>query len=366
MTAALRVFISAGEASADHLGAALLKALRRTREVEAAGMGGPAMEAEGFQCWRSSRELSVVGLVEVLGQLPRLLRLNADLARRAAAYRPDVAVLIDAPDFHVRLAHALRGRMPVAHYVPPQVWASRPGRAARFAAAFDRILYLFPFEGRYWPAPDAVWVGHPLRDALPRARRPAGPDAPVALLPGSRRGEHRRHLPLLVDAARAMMARQMVRAFVVPVSAPSLRTGVAAAFAGLPVTITHGDAAEAVARSRGALVASGTATLQTALLGCPQVVLYRLHPVTYAVARRLMIVDHWALPNILLQTPAVPERIQRSATGTALTDALQVELAKGPEPALTLAEQVRTALGPPGAADRAAASVVALAEGRRG
>ena len=358
---ALRVMISAGEASADRLGGALLRALGSGGPVCAMGMGGPELRAAGLEAWYDSDELSVVGLVEVVAHLPRLLRLADSLGRRATDARPDVAVLIDAPDFHLRVARTLRrAGVPVALYVPPQVWASRPGRVRRFADAFDRILVLFPFEVPIWGT-IAEAVGHPLIDQIRSPRRPADlAGAPIALLPGSRVGELRRHLPLLVTAARAIADRGR---FVVPVAVPALRPLLLEGLRGIPVELLDGPNAvqAAVGRSAGALVASGTATLETALLGCPQVVFYRLHPITYAVARRMMTTDHWALPNVLLDDRVVPECIQDEATAETMAQTLMKQLDRQDE-ALRVADEVRARLGPSGAALRAAYCVRALAE----
>ncbi|MCK6550051.1 lipid-A-disaccharide synthase, partial [Myxococcota bacterium] len=227
----MKVFISAGEASGDALGAALLEALaRRGVDVEAFGMGGPRMQALGFRVVRDASELNVVGLVEVLRHLPRLFALRDDLARRAIDARPDLAILIDVPDFNLRVAKALkRAGIPVIFYVGPSVWAWRPWRARTFARHIDRLLVLFPFELPVWQRAgvDVVCVGHPLVDELPaatnpRALVPADPAArTVALLPGSRWSELDRHLGVMLDAATQLRDRRVATRFVLPV-APTL------------------------------------------------------------------------------------------------------------------------------------------------
>ncbi len=364
--------ISAAEASADRLGAALLGALRERTSVVAMGMGGPHLAAAGFDAWRDSAELSVVGLVEVVAHLPRLLRMARDLVRRGRDASPDVAILIDAPDFHLRLARGLRqAGIRVVLFVPPAVWASRPQRVARFAAAVDLVMVLFPFEVAAWAGVPVIWVGHPLRDEIPAPIRPrrvevesayARRPVPIALLPGSRPGELTRHLPVLRRAAELWRADEPGQTFTVALANPAFRTRIEGALSGLPLTIFEGPEAvrDAVGSARGAWVASGTATLETALLGCPQVVLYRLHPLTYAVARRLIITSHWALPNVLMKQRCVPECIQHEARAERLVEALRAQLVLGPQPALTLAERLREALGPGGAANRAADAVIDL------
>ena len=369
----LRIMVSAAEASGDRLGAALLEALGRRTAVRAMGMGGPAMRAQGFTAWRDASELSMVGLVEVLEHLPRLLRLNCALARRAVVSAPDVAILIDAPDFHLRLARRLRRHgIPVILFVPPAVWASRPGRVQTFGRAFDRILVLFPFEVEAWRGIPTVWVGHPLVDDILGPVRPEAPaSAPVALVPGSRLGELRRHLPILAAAARRLVAAGVAARFVAPVATLGLTPAITAGLAGVPLELVHPDEKgsalqSAVGRAKAALVCSGTATLETALLGCPQVAFYRLHAITYAVARRLMTCRHWALPNTLLDRRAIPECIQGRATGDQLAAALEAAIARPSAEWLDVATKLRARLGAGGAADRAADAVLSFVQERGG
>ncbi|MEM7675118.1 MAG: lipid-A-disaccharide synthase, partial [Myxococcota bacterium] len=316
----MRLFISAAEASGDRLGAALIAGLARRTTVHAEGFGGPHLRAVGVRTWRDASEHSVVGFVEVLAHVPRLLRLLDSWATQALTYRPDAAILIDAPDFHLRLARRLsRAGVPVILFVPPAVWASRPHRVKAYASVVDHILVLFPFEMSAWSGVPVTCVGHPLRDEIPAPIRPHDDGSTVALLPGSRRSEVTRHLPVLRDAAEHLLKAGACDELVVAVAVPHLNAKLTEGLRGLPVRWAEGPSAvrDAVSVARGALVSSGTATLETALLGCPQVVLYRLHPVTHLLARWLMTVDHWALPNILVGRRAVPELIQGAATGPA-------------------------------------------------
>ena len=358
------VMISAAEPSADRLGAAVLRALAARTTVTAMGMGGPALRSAGQQAWHDASALSVVGLFEVLRHLPRLYGLHRDLVRRTVAAAPKVALLIDAPDFHLRVARGLKRQgIPVVLLAPPAVWASRPHRVRKYAAAVDHVLTLFPFEVDAWSGVPVTWVGHPVVDEVGAARPPPPDPTRIALLPGSRPTELRRHGPVLAGAARILLGRGDARSFVVPLARPEHRPAIRTFFEDLPVDIIDGPSAlrRAIFKAAAAFVASGTATLETAVLGCPQVVFYRLHPATYAVARRLIQVEHWALPNILVGRRAVPELIQTQATPKRLADAMTEVLAQAEASSLSLAAEVRARLGPSGAAERAADLVRSVA-----
>jgi lipid-A-disaccharide synthase len=372
----VKVFISAGEASGDALGASLQEALQTLAPgVETYGLGGPRMVAGGFRALRDARELSVMGLFEVLRHLPRLFRLRDALAAAALADRPDVAVLVDAPDFNIRLAEKLHAAgIPVLFYVGPSVWAWRPGRVKRYRPHIDKLLVLFPFEVPIWQAAgvDVECVGHPLVEEVPEPAPAALVEAKtVALLPGSRRGEIRRHLALMLEAARRLVAEAGVERFVLPV-APTLDAAWLAEYvqqAGLTdrVELVEDPAGPgrraAIARAAAALVVSGTATLETALVGRPQVIFYRVHWLTYAIGRRLMRVRHFGLPNIILGREVATELLQGELTPERLAaeaKRLLVEPAARAA-ALEACRSVRAALPPAGAGLRAARAVLALA-----
>jgi lipid-A-disaccharide synthase len=369
----LKIFISAGEASGDALGASLIQALRsRAPELEPFGMGGPAMRALGFDAVRDASEVSVVGLVEVLRHLFRLFRLKNDLARIALERRPSVAVLIDVPDFNLRLAKALRrSGIPIVFYVGPSVWAWRPGRVHAFRRVLDRLLVLFPFEIPPWAAAgvDVVCVGHPLIDQVE-----ASPDVAskvIALLPGSRRSEIDRLLPIMLGAAERLATDGVAERFVVPVAptldAASLAARVAAHPIGARVEVVEGDAdrrRSAVASARIALVASGTATLETALIGRPQVIVYLFNRLTFFIGRRMTKLSWIGLPNIILGRAAVPELLQEHVTVENVVARAKELMADGParDRASEAARMIRAKLGDRGAADRAAAAVLELLE----
>lgn len=368
----LKVFVSAGEASGDVLGAALVEALRRrVPDLEVYGMSGPSMERAGVRRLRATAELSVVGLVEVLRHLPRLFRLLWDLQARGVAERPDVAVLVDAPDFHVRLAPAFRrAGVPTVQYVGPSVWAWRAGRAAEFSRVMSRILVLFPFELQVWRAAgaDAVWVGHPMLDALPAGDPPTPERGTLALLPGSRRSEITRLFPTMLAAAARLAAEGRVTRVVVPV-APGLDPAWLARLAdGFGVPITWVQAADVagrfreVRRAEAAIVASGTATLETALAGVPHVLVYRVSPVSWWIGRRLARVRFLGLSNLLLGRQVIPELLQGECAPEPIAAAVR-GLLDAPDTQRQALAEVRAALGAGGAAERAAEAVLGLVGG---
>ncbi len=378
----MKVFVSAGEASGDALGAALIEALRaRVPEVEVVGMGGPAMQAAGLETLRDARELNVVGLVEVLRHLPRLFRLLWDLAERGVAAQPAVAVMIDAPDFHVRLARYFRrAHIPVAYYVGPSVWAWRAGRVSTFARVVDRMMVLFPFETAVWQrgGVDALCVGHPLIDEIPPADATSRALVPrprtIAILPGSRGSEIRRHAALLLEAGAALIARGHADRLVLPV-APTVDAGwLGALVEASPargkvdlVLAPHGDPGprrRAVQAAELALVCSGTATLEVALLGTPSVIVYRVSPLSWWIGRRMTRIAHLGLPNLIAGRGIVPELLQDDLSVEALVREAERVLADADAQRAELRE-MRRALGPTGAAERAAEAVLALVRAPR-
>lgn len=372
----MRIFISAGEASGDALGAALVRELKaRVPDLIAYGMGGPRMKAEGFEVVKSSSELNVVGLFEVLRHLPRLFRLLDELARAAIAGKPDVAVLIDVPDFNVRLARRLtRANVPVAGYVGPSVWAWRAGRVKVFKRWMKRMLVLFPFEVDVWrdAGMDVECVGHPLLDEVTPASMALAKPRVVALLPGSRHSEIRRHLDLMLLAAKRLVEDGVADRFVLPV-APTLEMDDIAAHVARHdlterVTLVEADAERrraAIAESTIALVASGTATLETALVGRPQVIFYRVNWLSFWIGRMMMKVKHFGLPNIIAGREIAPELLQGEMTADRLYTEAKRLLAdeQARQVALQGVDEVRDRLGEARAAARAAEAVLAMVRG---
>jgi lipid-A-disaccharide synthase len=343
--APLRVGIVAGEHSGDQLGAALIAALReRVPGVQCFGVAGPKMIAEGCEAWAPSEELAVMGLTEVLRHLPRLLRLRGELWRRFSAARPDVFVGIDAPEFNLPLARRLkRARLRTVQYVSPQVWAWRRGRVRTIGASCDLVLCLLPFETDFYQqhGVPAVFVGHPLADEIPLsvdregARRALrlDPLTPViALLPGSRIGEVARLAAPFAAAAARIAARHPNWQFVAPMASAATREAFVREVAQVPgapvIQLEDGEAQRVLAACDGALVASGTATLETLLTGRPMVVAYRVSTPTAFLLRtlRLVKVRYFSQPNLLAGRHLVPEFFQEQVQGAALGDALLKEL----------------------------------------
>ena len=335
----------AGEASGDNLGGALIRALHeREPRLRCYGVAGPRMVEAGCVPWRSSEELAVMGLAEILRHLPRLLRLRKDLVARLVAARPDVFVGIDSPEFNLRVAAQLKAQgIPTVQYVSPQVWAWRQGRVRTIGRAVDLILCVLPFESRFYDEHDvrAVFVGHPLADRIPLdspplpARTALGLDlyAPtVAVLPGSRRNEVARlGGPFAATIAWLKHRRPELR-FVAPMASRDARAAFERSLAehapGVQVDVIDGRAQEALAAADAVLVASGTATLETALIKRPMVVAYRVAPLTSWLLRemKLMKAEFFAQPNLLAGRKIVPEYAQEEVRPDVLGPAVLEQL----------------------------------------
>jgi lipid-A-disaccharide synthase len=347
VTRPFRLFIVAGEASGDALGARFVARLRDVlgeRPLELSGVGGEALIAEGLHSVFPQEDIAVMGFGPVVARLPLLLRRMSDAARAAAAFAPDLLLTIDAPDFSLRVAKKVRRlapSVPTAHWVCPSVWAWRQGRARRMKPHIDRILALLPFE----PAalarlggPETVYVGHPLIERLQDYR--PGPDeamrrddaeAPTILvLPGSRRSEVRHLLPPFGEAIALVAARLPRARFVLP-AVPRLVEAITQLTAEWRVKpeIVTGEAAK-LAAFREARAASGTVTLELALAQVPTVAAYRGAGWEAALARRLIKLPSVILPNLIIGENVVPEFIQDEASPQALAAALLAATVDGP------------------------------------
>ena len=327
--APLRVGLVAGEASGDTLGAGLIEALRRIDpETEFFGVAGPRMRAAGCDVWEPAESLAVMGLFEIVRELPRLMSLLARLRRSLIAARPDVFVGIDAPDTNLRIAPELHAAgIPTVQYVSPQVWAWRPSRVHRMRRSVDLVLCLLPFEKRFYDdhGVPAVVVGHPLADAIPlavdrgaaRAALGLAPAAEVvALLPGSRRGEVARLARDFAATAAWLAERRPTLEFIAPMASEATREIFAGALQrwapGVRVALLRGGAQSALIASNVVLVASGTASLEAALCKRPMVVVYRLGALTAWLIKRLKLVKSrfFAQPNLLADRRVVGEYFQ--------------------------------------------------------
>lgn len=336
------------------------------------------MAAAGVRLVRRAEDVTVVGGTEAFGRIPALWSAFSALRRLLQHRRPRVLVLIDFPEFNMRLARiAHRARVPVVYFVAPQLWAWRRGRVRAMARDVNRVLAIFPFEvGLYQEAGVPVeFVGHPVLDVLPELDREAARvglagsgETLIGLLPGSRDAEVRRHLPVLLAAARRIAARRPQSRFALPVASTIAAPGIEAAArdSGLPVEVLPGEAYRVMAGADLVLVASGTATLEAACFGVPMVVLYKLSRVSYTLARRLVRgVSHISLPNIIAGREIVPEFIQDRATPQAIAGAalaiLEDDIARAAQRAALL--EVRARLGEAGATVRAAHAVLRELDG---
>jgi lipid-A-disaccharide synthase len=369
------LLVVAGEASGDLHGARLISELRlRVPGLAAFGLGGDEMRAAGLQSVAHSSEVAVVGITEVLKVLPRIREVFADLLHEVDRRRPALAVLIDFPDFNLRLARQLKGRgLEVVYYISPQVWAWRKGRVKTIARLVDRMLVLFPFEVDFYRGHgvDVVHVGHPLVDevpVLPQAwdrgteAEKAGPYR-IALLPGSRLSEVEALLPTLLAAVGKLAGRLPIEARIIRApTVPRELLDEAVELSGLTVAIVESDRFAAIADSHVALCASGTATLEVGLLGTPMIMVYRLASWTYLLARLLVRLPNVALVNLVLGRRVVPELIQGQANPeriAAEAARLLTDAAARQEMRAALAE-VRSRLGAGGASGRAAGEVAEM------
>ncbi len=364
--------IVAGEASGDEHGAALLRELREMQpDVQVVGLGGDALIAEGLDSVGHASDIAVVGLVEALAVVPTARKLFRRLLASVDKDRPRVAVLIDSPEFNLRLAKALDRRgVRVLYYISPQLWAWREGRIETIRRHIERVLVLFEFEAEWYRqrSVKAVHTGHPLVDAVPRLnnvweRETGAPDEfQIALLPGSRRSEVRRLLPDLVAAAKRIAERVPARFLLI--AAPNLdHQRMARRFAeeALEVKVVREDRYREIADSHLALCASGTAALEVGLLGVPQVVVYRVHLISSWLGRWVLKLPYVSLVNLVLQEKVVPEMLQQNSRAKPVADlALEILNDRSRVDAMRRKlEDLWVALGSQGASRRAAKEVSA-------
>jgi lipid-A-disaccharide synthase len=374
------IMLSAGEASGDLHGATLCRALRELEPgVRLLGMGGSHMRAAGMEVLLDPTAHAAVGTSEAIGRIPALYRAYRTLAARLVAERPRALVLIDFPEFNLRLARRARAaNVPVVYFIPPQLWAWRRGRIRQMAHRVSRVLAVFPFEPPLYEGAGVPveFVGHPLLDALPLdlarddARRRLGADPAhslIGLLPGSRREEVERLLPPMLEAARRLAAADARPRFVLGLAPTVSRERGAAhlrqAGPGPAVEVVEGRTYEVMAAADALLIASGTATLEAALLGTPMALCYRVSRTTELIARLLARVEWIGLPNLVAGRAVVPELIQEQVTGERLAQEIARLL---DDPVAATAQRaafkdLRARLGEPGVGPRAARAVLATA-----
>jgi lipid-A-disaccharide synthase len=366
-----KIMISAGEASGDTHAAHAIEALRaKGIEPKLLGMGGPKLEALGMELVLDARELAVVGIVEVLVQYRSILKKLNHLRDALRREKPDLLVCVDYPDFNLKLCETAREcGVPVLFYVSPQVWAWRPKRVERIGKLVDVMAVLFPFEVDFYRKAGVPvrYVGNPLLDQVPqnpdraalRTEFGVGDKPVLGLLPGSRRGEIQRLLPVMLESVRELIARVGPIDCLLPVAGTLPRELIAEPVEAsrLPIRLLDGRAHDVIAASNAVLTASGTATLEVGLVGTPMAIVYRVQPITYFIMRRMMIINDIGLVNIVAGRRVVQEFLQGDAKPKLIADELQQLLQDADYAAQIRAElaQLREKMGEGGGAENVAA-----------
>jgi lipid-A-disaccharide synthase len=374
------LLLSAGEASGDMYAARLAVALKQRLDVSLFGMGGPQMRAAGVEIITDYSEVSVVGITEVLKRLPSLFRAMRHLVDEAERRRPPLAILTDFPGFHLRLARKLRPKdIRNVYYICPQFWAWRPWRVNLVRRRFAEALCIFPFEEKFYAdaGVPVKFIGHPLvgnvnptltRELFCKKYGLEQGSTIITILPGSRRGEIAHHVPVLVEAMAEIRKKLPATPQIVVAVAPGLN--ISRLESRFPsdwrVLFLKDETYNALAAADLAIVSSGTATVETALLGKPMIVVYRLSPLTATLAKPLVRTKFFSMVNLIAGREVVPELIQHDFTPQRLA-AEAIELLSPSEPGIARMEvmrrglgDVRNLLGPPGAVERAADEIARL------
>ena len=365
------IWINAGEVSGDMHGALLLEALRkRGPDLRFIGMGGPHLRAAGLEAFFHSEDLSVMGITEVFGQLPRILRILSGIKKALAREKPSAIILIDAPDFHFRVIKAARALdIPVYYYISPKVWAWRQGRAKFIRDNVRRLISILPFEVEFYRrfGMEIHYVGNPLIDMLNPTALQAISVEPglIGFLPGSRKSEVTALLREFGGAARILRQRLPHLHFAC-LRAPGIAESLLRSFwpEDVPVSFIEPDGRWAFMRRCEMLIeASGTVTLESAIIGTPAIVTYKVSPLSYGVGRLLVRVPFISLPNLILGREAYPELLQGACDAVPLADAALAWLLPKPgdrplEKIRRELEEVRRLLGEPGAVNRAADLII--------
>jgi len=359
----MKLAVVAGEASGDLHASEVIRELKRIDpSLEAFGIGGDLLARQGMRILHHARDMGIVGLFNVLKHLGMFNRVFRELVERITAERPDAVLLVDFPDFNLRVARKAKALgIPVIYYISPQIWAWRRGRVRQIEKYVDRMIVIFPFEEDFYRQHrvPVTYVGHPLVEQLRNVTRtaPSGSRVRIALLPGSRRSEVSDLLPPMLEAVRLI---DDAEAFVV--LAPTIDRKQLEAImkkTGVELPIVPDDRGQTVASANVALSSSGTATLEAAVLGTPVVVMYKLTPATYLLAKRLVKLPHFSLVNIVAGKRVVPELLQHHVTGERIAD--EVRRLLEPENYARVREElagVKAKLGTPGASRRAAEAIM--------
>jgi lipid-A-disaccharide synthase len=324
----VRILVSAGEPSGDLYASRVVEALRKRHpEAEFFGCAGPRMQAAGVRAIVEQRSLAVVGIVEVVAHIPRIWREFRKLVRASATEKPDVAILTDSPDFHLRLAKKLKQqRIPIVYMIAPQAWAWREGRVKALRETVQRLLCIFPFEEEFFQTRGVptTYIGHPLariaRPASSRAEFCAKINLPedariVVLLPGSRHGEVDRHMPVMIDAAKRIRQSHRVEfVLALPAGFGLEQTRFREPIRAASIQVIEGSTWDALAHAEVALAASGTVTIEAAMLGVPMVTFYRVNALSWILGRWLVRAPHLTMVNLVAGRRVAPELIQSEMT----------------------------------------------------
>ncbi len=368
-----KIMLIAGEASGDLHGAHLVKSIRSyLPEGRFYGIGGTHMRKEGVTLIRDISPLGVTGAWEVLAKLNTIRKVYFQVLHTLKTSRPDLLILIDYPDFNLRVARiAKKLKIPIVYYISPQVWAWRRNRIYLIARLVTKMIVIFPFEQELYQQAgvDVTWVGHPLIDRVKPElnktefcrRYGLDPSHPlIGLLPGSRENEIRRLYPVMRSAADLILKQIPQIQFILPL-APSIQETLLLKFPGqTPVQIVKNRGYEAMNAADLLIVASGTVTIEAALLKVPMIITYKVSPLTYALGKRLIQVPYIGMVNLVAGKQVVPELIQQDATPERIAQEA-IKLLKDPAKRMAIREElakVKEKLGEPGASDRAAQAVI--------
>ena len=368
------LLLSAGEASGDMYAARLATALQKRMDVALFGMGGPQMRAAGVDVITDYSEVSVVGITEILSHLPSLVRAMRRLVSESARRKPPFAILTDFPGFHLRLARKLR---PLGvrniYYICPQFWAWRPWRVRVVRRRFAQALCIFPFEEAFFGGAGipTKFIGHPLVGAVQATQsreefcrqNNLDPSLPViAILPGSRHAELAQHMPVIREACQRIHEQRPAQFVLAAAAHSNLKELRAGWHPALTVRVIENQTYNALAAADAAIISSGTATIEAALLNAPMVVIYRVTPLTALLAKPLVRTSYFSMVNLISERRVVPELIQKDFTPSKVADEV-LRLLNDPQAKEELRSglaEVRGRLGPPGAVDRAADAIAAL------